>query len=438
MAIARRRGCGKGAPKKKYPISRAARDRYNRNQRERNRLAKERGDMSNWQFRRTMTRKVTSAADKKRRKEEKDRVRRVVKISDEDKRNAYLEARPLYENSIQCVMDKNPGRQLLASITLHGNSIGKNKYYTPKQEAIHGSLSGHSPAIVVVTESGDKKYWRNLTGQEIRQLSDIPPQKMYEYSGSDIKGLIPDLAEHVEFCLQLDVAHRVENQNDRRVLLLQRVPGLGGAQGEAPFSVNLRITVLNENGTIPIEGAVFWRDVPYGTPHVRTLTSNVGKVKKPKKISAPRVSESPQLEVLVDTDEDGDSKPARKFRRLSFGVSVDKDESDDESVEIVLLKSNGESGDDESDDESVEVVLAKSKDESDDENVEVVLTKSKDESDDESVDVVYLGDDESDDESIEVVYLGDDKSGEDKSSDESEVESAEGDNTSDYDPDEDD
>ena len=69
------------------------------------------------------------------------------------------------------------------------------------------------------------------------------------------------------------------------------------------------------------------------------------KDKSEKKISVPRVSESPQLEDLVDTDKDGDSRPAQKFRRLAFGVYCDERDDD----EVVLLKSDDERDDDERD-----------------------------------------------------------------------------------------
>ena len=235
---------------------------------------------------------------------------------------------------------------------------------------VKSSLAGPGPAIVMIEGTGRNKCWRNLSRPEMRRLTDIPGECVYEYSGDDQKGLIPDLAAYVEYALQHIVAHPVITENDRRIVPLQRVPGTGTSTGEAPFKVGCTITVLNNDGGIKLDGAIFARHVPYGLQH----KNDVGKVKKPRKKPAPRVSESPQLEVLVDTDEDGDSKPARKFRRLSFGVSVDKDESDDESVEIVLLK-------------------------------RAAMTRA---------------------------------ATNDESSDESEVESAEGDNTSDYDPDEDD
>jgi hypothetical protein len=283
----------------------------------------------------------------------------------------------------------------------------------------------------MIEGTGRNKCWRNLSRPEMRRLTDIPGECVYEYSGDDQKGLIPDLAAYVEYALQHIVAHPVITENDRRIVPLQRVPGTGTSTGEAPFKVGCTITVLNNDGSIKLDGAIFARHVPYGLQH----KNDVGKVKKPRKKPAPRVSESPQLEVLVDTDEDGDStKPARKFRRLSYGVSVDKYDEDAN----VLVKSNGKSGDDESDDES-----ESGDDESDDESVVLVPIKNKNESDDES----ESGDDESDDESVEVVPIknksgddesesGDDESGDDESGDESEVESAEGDNTSDYDPDE--
>ena len=310
--------------------SRAYKDRKNQRAREKLRLARETRDPTNYPVKRSKKLRDETLADKKRRDETKERVSRLVKISDEDKYNAYLEARPIYEKAIQHVMDKNPGRQLLVSITLHG----KNKSYTSEQEAIQGSLRlKNNAAIVIVSESGDKKTWKCLTRKEMQQMSDIPPQKLYEYSGSDLKGQIPDLARHVEFCLQLDVAHCVNILNDRRVLLLQNLPGMGNAHGDAPYSVNLRITVMNKNGTIPLDGAVFRKDIPYGTPYISEST-RIPKVKSRKvSMSASEGEDSEDGGLVINIS------MKTKKKNDEIDLTVDDDDDDDK---VVLLKGDDE------------------------------------------------------------------------------------------------
>ena len=186
----------------------------------------------------------------------------------------------------------------------------------------------------MIEGTGSDICWRQLTYAEMRQLSDIPGICVYQYSGTDSKRDLPDLAAHVEYSLQHMVAHRFITRNDQRIIPLQRVPGTGVAKGEAPFQVGLRIIVLNKDGKLKLKGATFQRDIPYGTPH---KTKKI-KTKKISSHRVSRVSESPQHNDLVDTDEEGDSysKPARKFRRLTHGVSHDKYDDD----KVVLLKSD--------------------------------------------------------------------------------------------------
>ena len=287
-----------------------------------------------------------------------DLARQKVTLSDEDRFAAFKQAYPEYQKEVRRVQEANPGSPLLISVCLYGTHRSRSF----KEEVLSSSLTGNKksvPSIVMIEGTGSDKYWRQLSYGEMRLLCDIPGICVYEYSGTDLKRDLPDLAAHVEYSLQHIVAHRVITKNDQRIIPLQRVPGQGVSKGVAPFKVGLRIIVLNKDGSLKLKGATFQRNIPYGIHH------------KKKKISArqvSRVSESPQLKDLVDTDEEGDSKPARKFRRLTFGVSYDKYDDD----KVVLLKSDDESGMDESD----EVVLLKSDDESgeddDDASIDIV------------------------------------------------------------------
>ena len=97
-----------------------------------------------------------------------------------------------------------------------------------KGEMARLSLAGtkmNVPAIVMIEGSGNNKSWRPLGTAEWRLLMDIPGECVYEYSGDDQKGLIPDLAAYVEYALQHHIAHPVITRNDRRINPLQRTPG---------------------------------------------------------------------------------------------------------------------------------------------------------------------------------------------------------------------
>lgn len=248
-------------------------------------------------------------------------------------------------------------------------------------------------------------YYENPTLQEQIKLG--PPGKLlFNAEGNK------QLAMQVEKAMQAYLIYR-EMIAQEDIKLLQITAGCGSLRGDPPYKVGYRFFFLE---TIKEMGFVFKDALSPNQLLFSKLPKKSTKAKKvvkksnnpitlyyskkavvelldsednesdsedesEKKISAPRVSESPQLEDLVDTDEDGDSRPAQKFRRLAFGVY--SDERDDD--EVVLLKSDDERDKDESvDNESDErdddeVVLLKSDERrDDDESGEVVLLESKD------------------------------------------------------------
>ena len=291
--------------------------------------------------------------------------------------------------------------------------------------------SSSGMANLVRLHEGTSCY-ENPTVEEQRRLG--PPGKLlFNAEGNK------QLAMKVEKALQAYIIYR-EMIAQEDIKLLQLTAGNGTLRGNPPYIVGYRFFFLE---TIKEMGFVFKDALSPKQLLFSKLPKKSTKAKKvvkksnnpltlyyskkaevelldsednesdsedesEKKISVPRVSESPQLEDLVDTDEDGDSRPAPKIRRLALGVysdvrdddevvllksddvreddkSVDNESDERDDDEVVLLKSDDKRDDDESvDNESDvrdddEVVLLKSDDErEDDENGEFVLLESED------------------------------------------------------------
>ena len=338
--------------------------------------------------------------------------------------NATKKAIDLFDKNYLLFRKQNKKKGLIVpSIAVSAEGLhpdtGKNTGCLIEKEMEQASLWSSSGMANLVRLHKGTSCYENPTVEEQKRLG--PPGKLlFNAEGNK------QLAMKVEKALQVYLLYRgMIAQED--IKLLQLTAGCGSLRGNPPYKVGYRFFFLE---TIKEMGFVFkdalspkqllFSKLPKKSTKAKKVVKKSNnpltlyyskkaevelldsednesdsKDKSEKKISVPRVSESPQLEDLVDTDEDGDSRPAPKIRRLALGVYSDM-RDDDEVVllksdhvrdddEVVLLKSDDEREDDESvDNESDvrdddEVVLLKSDDErEDDESGEFVLLESED------------------------------------------------------------
>ena len=336
--------------------------------------------------------------------------------------NATKKAIDLFDKNYLLFRKQNKKKGLIVpSIAVSAEGLhpdtGKNTGCSIEKEMERASLWSSSGMANLVRLHKGTSCYENPTVEEQKRLG--PPGKLlFNAEGNK------QLAMKVEKALQVYLLYRgMIAQED--IKLLQLTAGCGSLRGNPPYKVGYRFFFLE---TIKEMGFVFkdalspkqllFSRLPKKSTKAKKVVKKSNNPitlyyskkavvelldsednesdsedKSEKKIFAPRVSESPQLEDLVDTDKDGDSRPAQKFRRLAFGVYCDERDDD----EVVLLKSDDERDDDERDnDESGnerdndEVVLFESEDDdasderNDDESGnerdddEVVLLESED------------------------------------------------------------
>ena len=364
--------------------------------------------------------------------------------------NATKKAIDLFDKNYLLFRKQNKKKGLIVpSIAVSAEGLhpdtGKNTGCLIEKEMEQASLWSSSGMANLVRLHKGTSCYENPTVEEQKRLG--PPGKLlFNAEGNK------QLAMKVEKALQAYIIYR-EMIAQEDIKLLQLTAGNGTLRGNPPYIVGYRFFFLD---TIKEMGFVFkdalspkqllFSRLPKKSTKAKKVVKKSNNPitlyyskkavvelldsednesdsedKSEKKIFAPRVSESPQLEDLVDTDKDGDSRPAQKFRRLAFGVYCDERDDD----EVVLLKSDDERDDDERDDDE------RDNDESGNErdNDEVVLFESEDDdasderNDDES------GNERDDDEVVLLESEDDDASddGDDDASDDDDLSAAEDD-----------
>ena len=323
--------------------------------------------------------------------------------------NATKKAIDLFDKNYLLFRKQNKKKGLIVpSIAVSAEGLhpdtGKNTGCLIEKEMEQASLWSSSGMANLVRLHKGTSCYENPTVEEQKRLG--PPGKLlFNAEGNK------QLAMKVEKALQVYLLYRgMIAQED--IKLLQLTAGCGSLRGNPPYKVGYRFFFLE---TIKEMGFVFkdalspkqllFSRLPKKSTKAKKVAKNKSnnpitlyyskkavvelldsednesdsEDKSEKKIFAPRVSESPQLEDLVDTDKDGDSRPAQKFRRLAFGVYYDERDDDerdnDESGnerdhdEVVLFESEDDDASDErNDDESGnerdddEVVLLESED----------------------------------------------------------------------------
>jgi hypothetical protein len=266
--------------------------------------------------------------------------------------NATKKAIDLFDKNYLLFRKQNKKKGLIVpSIAVSAEGLhpdtGKNTGCLIEKEMEQASLWSSSGMANLVRLHKGTSCYENPTVEEQKRLG--PPGKLlFNAEGNK------QLAMKVEKALQVYLLYRgMIAQED--IKLLQLTAGCGSLRGNPPYKVGYRFFFLE---TIKEMGFVFkdalspkqllFSRLPKKSTKAKKVVKKSNNPitlyyskkavvelldsednesdsedKSEKKIFAPRVSESPQLEDLVDTDKDGDSRPAQKFRRLAFGVYCD-------------------------------------------------------------------------------------------------------------------
>jgi hypothetical protein len=89
------------------------------------------------------------------------------------------------------------------------------------------------------------------------------------------------------------------------------VAGKGQTKTTGPYRVALTIIVLNDDGSLPLEGAIFRVDLPEGAKHVNELETATAKM-EPKLTDwfKPKMKETMVVDLVDTDDEEDERKPA--------------------------------------------------------------------------------------------------------------------------------
>ena len=184
-----------------------------------------------------------------------------------EKDAAFTKAKEEFDAKLLVVKTLLPDRDVMSSITLHGERSSK----TFPMECVSGSLVGgplkngvHRRFPIVMTEmmTDGTKCWRGLGAAERREISYGVPSELFISDNQE-------LAEFIE-----DKLHRYMKsleKTDDNIKLLQIVEGNGGARALGPYRVGLNFIVFEEDGSLPLRGAILGKNIPKGMPNKADL-----------------------------------------------------------------------------------------------------------------------------------------------------------------------
>jgi hypothetical protein len=184
-----------------------------------------------------------------------------------EKEEALTKAKEEFDAKLLVVKTLLPNREVIASITLHGEG-SSNPF---PQECVDGSLVGgplangehrRFPIVMTETMTDGTKCWRGLLAAERREISYGLPSELFISDNQE-------LAEFIE-----DKFHRYMKsieKTDKNIKLLQIVEGNGGARALGPYRVGLNFIVFDEDGSFPLRGAIPGKNIPKGMPNKADL-----------------------------------------------------------------------------------------------------------------------------------------------------------------------
>ena len=112
------------------------------------------------------------------------------------------------------------------------------------------------------TMTDGTKCWRGLGLAERQAISYGIPSELFISDNQE-------LAEFIE-----DKLHRYMKsleKTDINIKLLQIVEGNGGARALGPYRVGLNFIVFEEDGSLPLRGAILGENIPKGMPNKADL-----------------------------------------------------------------------------------------------------------------------------------------------------------------------
>jgi hypothetical protein len=157
--------------------------------------------------------------------------------------------------------DLYPERKVTISVVVHSKASSVNF----KHECCNGSLVGGKKKsgyrkfkIVLLDFKHEVACWRGLLADERRAIS--------VHQGSEVFfSANPYIADHVEKELHLHVQSL--ESSDEKITLLKSRAGNGGCMTAGPFWVGLRFIIHEEDGSLPLSGAIFRESIPEGMPN---------------------------------------------------------------------------------------------------------------------------------------------------------------------------
>ena len=223
-----------------------------------------------------------------------------------EKDAAFTKAKEELDAKLLAIKTLLPNREVFSSITLHAEHSSK-KF---PAECVDGSLVGgplkngvprRFPIVMTETMTDGTKCWRGLGAAERREISHGKPSELFKSENQYLAEDTEDKLHHYIKSLE---------KTDDNIKLLQIVEGNGGARALGPYRVGLNFIVFEEDGSLPLRGAILGKNIPKGMPN--------------KLAVAPRA-----LKRKVSDNDDDES-------------------GEDESAEVDLLKSDDERDEDES------------------------------------------------------------------------------------------
>ena len=178
-----------------------------------------------------------------------------------EKNAAYIAGKAAFDAEFHGISKAYPERKVTISVAVHSEA-SKVSF---NQECCDGSLVGGKKKsgyrkfkIVLLDFKHEVACWRGLLADESRAIS--------VHQGSEVFFLAnPYIADHVEKELHLHVQSL--ESSDKKITLLQSRAGNGGCMTAGPFRVGLRFIIHEEDGSLPLSGAIFRESIPEGMPN---------------------------------------------------------------------------------------------------------------------------------------------------------------------------
>ena len=231
---------------------------------------------------------------------------RIPTVAEKDA--AFTKAKEEFDAKFLAIKTLLPNRVVFSSIILHAERSSK-KF---PAECVDGSLVGgplknrvprRFPIVMTETMTDGTKCWRGLGAAERREISHGKPSELFKSENQYLAEDTEDKLHHYIKSLE---------KTDDNIKLLQIVEGNGGARALGPYRVGLNFIVFEEDGSLPLRGAILGKNIPKGMPNIADL----------KPAAAPRAL------------------------KRKVGNNDDNESGEDKSAEVVLLKSDDERDED--------------------------------------------------------------------------------------------